>query len=167
MPGLLIKKISLLARDATWEEEDTPDPTGITLSDNEIDDGAAVGDLVGTLLMVGGVGAATFTLTTNPDSLWQIDGNRLEVAASLAGKGGTQESPVVKVTDALGQEFEVVLPITIAATEGDNDSGIGEDDGEVVVPDDGGERHGAHLRGLWCEGGRDVPPVTPRGSRCP
>lgn len=109
--------------------------TGIVLSDSETDDGASVGALVGTLFMVGGVEPATFTLTSNPDSLWQIDGDRLEVAASLAGKGGTQESPVVKVTDALGQEFEAVLPITIAETEGSNDSGVVEDDVDVVTPD--------------------------------
>ena len=111
-------------------------PTGIVLSHAEIDDDAAVGAVVGTLFMVGGTEPASFTLTSNPDDLWQIAGAQLQVAASLAGRGNTEESPMVRVTDALGFEFEAVLPITIAETAGENDSGIGAGDGDIETPDE-------------------------------
>jgi hypothetical protein len=109
-----------------------PAITGIILSNSTVDDDAGVGTLVGHLLMVGGVEpAASWTFDSNPGDLWQIDGNRLEVAGNLSALGGTEEEPAIKVTDALGQEFSVLLPITIAETVAEPENPL-PDDGDGI-----------------------------------
>lgn len=55
----------------------------ILLSSATIADTASVGDTVGTLSVSNGSGSYTFTLTSNPDSLFSISGASLEVAAAL------------------------------------------------------------------------------------
>lgn len=86
---------------------------GISVSNTLIGEDALVGDLVGTLVMMGGTEPATFSLSVNPGGLWAIDGDRLEVAASLDGMGGTVESPTIKVVDDLDREYETVVEIDI------------------------------------------------------
>lgn len=61
---------------------------GITIvtspSSLSIADTASVGDVVGTIAVLGGTGSYTFTLTSNPGGLFSITGNQLKVAASLS-----------------------------------------------------------------------------------
>lgn len=57
---------------------------GIQLSSATIADSASIGDVVGLLSVSGGVGAYTFTLTSNPGGLFSITGNQLKVAAALS-----------------------------------------------------------------------------------
>jgi len=55
----------------------------VELSGNTIAEDASVGDLIGTLSVVNGSGSYTFTLTVG-DSLFDIDGDDLEVGAALS-----------------------------------------------------------------------------------
>jgi hypothetical protein len=55
----------------------------IQLSSATIADTASVGTVIGTLSVIGGTGSYTFTLTSNPGSLFSITGNSLKVAAAL------------------------------------------------------------------------------------
>lgn len=59
----------------------------IILSGSTFTTDAAVGTLVGTLSVTHGVGSYTFTLTSNPGTLFQIVGNSLELDSATIAVG--------------------------------------------------------------------------------
>lgn len=107
--------------------------SGIVLSRNEIGDDAAAGTVVGTLLSAGGRAPYTYTLVSS-ETLFQIVGDELRVAATLTGPA--TEPVTIRSTDARGNSFQDDFTITILDMPIDNDSGIGDGDGDIV--DDGG-----------------------------
>lgn len=54
------------------------------MSASSIAEDASAGDLIGTLSVTGGSGSYTFTEVSDPDSLFAIDGDDVEVDATLA-----------------------------------------------------------------------------------
>ena len=56
----------------------------IQLSSATIAENASVGAVVGTLSVTNGSGTYTYTLTSNPGTLYAIDGGNLEVADTLS-----------------------------------------------------------------------------------
>lgn len=82
----------------------------IVLSNNTISSTASIGTTVGTLSVVGGTGSYTFTLTSNPGSLYVISGSNLNVAAALT----TGSDPItIKADNGAGgvitQPFTIVV----------------------------------------------------------
>lgn len=55
----------------------------IVISGTSVLDDAAVGDAIGTLSVIGGSGVYTFTEIADPDALFAIDVDAVEVAAAL------------------------------------------------------------------------------------
>lgn len=82
-----------------------PAQPSVALNNQSISDGASVGDLVGDLSVLNGIGSYTFALTSNPGGLFSISGSQLLVAAALSagmepivvqadnGAGSTPSSP--------------------------------------------------------------------------
>lgn len=109
-----------------------PAPEAISLSSQEVAEDAANGTLIGALLTAGGTAPYVYTLESDPDSLLAIDSDRLEVGdsfASVESYGFT-----VRTTDVNSQTFDQEFTLTVVPVI-ENGSGIGEDDGEIVVPD--------------------------------
>lgn len=61
----------------------------ILLSNASVASTASIGDTIGTLSVVGGTGTYTFTLTSNPGTLFAIDTPRLKVGAVLSAGSKT------------------------------------------------------------------------------
>lgn len=55
----------------------------LNLSNASVSDAASIGDLVGVLSVSGGTGSYTYSITSDPSSLFAIDTANLEVGASL------------------------------------------------------------------------------------
>lgn len=58
-------------------------PPTILLSNSTVLDTASIGTTIGVLSTINGTPPYTFTLTSNPESLFAISGSNLNVAASL------------------------------------------------------------------------------------
>lgn len=83
----------------------------IALSSATIADTASIGDTVGTLSVVGGSGSYTFTLTSNPGSLFSISAALLKVAGSL-----TAGSDAITVHADNGVDTPISQPFLITVT---------------------------------------------------
>ena len=102
----------------------------ISLSNATIAAGSAVGTTIGTLSVSGGTGTYTFTLTSNPGSLFSISGSNLQVAGTLVagsdpiiiqannGAGSIKSQPfTITVTGALANgPMDFSVPGNIAIT---------------------------------------------------
>lgn len=73
----------------------------ILLSSNEIEEDASIGALIGTLSVVNGAGNYTFSITADPDSKFAIDGDDLELAATVDWETATSHSVTVQATDGI------------------------------------------------------------------
>lgn len=89
--------------------------TGITLSNNTVADNAAIGFTIGTFAVVGGVGSYTFSLLSNPNNLFSISGNQLQVAASLATFDGINLI-AVRANNGAGSIFDQAFIINVTAS---------------------------------------------------
>lgn len=105
-------------------------PSALLLSTNELQDDTD--GAFATILMVGGVEPGTFSIEDGPSWL-SVTGNSVEA-------DGTQGAGPVDVTfsveDGLGRVF-IAEPVTlsVSATPIENGSGIGEGDGDIIIPD--------------------------------
>lgn len=107
-------------------------PTAIFLSDDEVAEDATAGTLIGTLLTAGGTAPYAYSLVSDPDELLAIDGDALEVGGDFTDVEAYAFT--VRTTDANDLTFDQEFELTVVAAI-DNDSGIGEDDGDIVIPD--------------------------------
>lgn len=83
----------------------------INLSASTVADTATVGTTIGVLSVLGGTGSYTFTLTSNPGTLFAISGSNLNVAASL-----TQGSDAISIKADNGAGSVVTQPFLITVT---------------------------------------------------
>lgn len=83
----------------------------LNLSGSSVADTASVGTTVGTLSVSGGSGTYTFTLTSNPGSLFSISGSALQVAASLSAGS---DAITIKADNGAGSV--ITQPFLITAT---------------------------------------------------
>lgn len=84
----------------------------ILLSSNEIEEDASVGALIGTLSVVNGAGAYTFSITADPDSKFAIDGDDLELAATVDWETATSHSVTISATDGI-RTVTTTLTVTV------------------------------------------------------
>jgi hypothetical protein len=85
----------------------------IVLSSATVADTASVGATVGTLSVSGGSGTYTFTLTSNPSSLFAISGTSLNVAAALSAGS---DAITVHADNGAGSVLNRALIITVTHT---------------------------------------------------
>lgn len=89
----------------------------VFISSTTVLDNAAIGTVIGTLSVIGGVGAYTFTLTSNPGALFSITGNQLKVAAALSDGN----APItVKADNGAGSVISQPLAIIVVPPGGTN-----------------------------------------------
>lgn len=85
----------------------------IQLSSATIADTASIGDTIGTLSVSGGTGTYTFTLTSNPGSLFSISGTSLKVAAALSAGS---DAITVHADNGAGSTIDRAFLITVTHT---------------------------------------------------
>lgn len=82
----------------------------IQLSAATVQSNASVGTVIGTLSVLNGTGSYTFTLTSNPGSLFSISGSSLEVAGTLS----VGSDPItVHADNGAGSVLSAALLITV------------------------------------------------------
>lgn len=100
----------------------------LILSNSTVLDTAISGTTIGSFLVLGGVGSYTYTLTSNPGSLFSISGSSLQSAGALTagsdpiivkadnGAGSAITKPlIITVLHATGHELLAVAGIPILA----------------------------------------------------
>jgi hypothetical protein len=87
----------------------------IVLSSATVADTATVGATVGTLSVAGGSGTYTFTLTSNPGTLFAISGASLNVAAALSAGS---DAITVHADNGAGSVLNRALIITVTHAGG-------------------------------------------------
>ena len=87
----------------------------LNLSISTISEDAIVGDLVGTLSVSGGTGIYTYSLTSNPGSLFAIDGDLLEVDDTLTAGS---VSITVEADNGAGSVVSSAFLITVTPVGG-------------------------------------------------
>jgi hypothetical protein len=90
--------------------------TFLILSNNSVLEDAAIGDLVGILSVTGSGGPYTFTITSDPDSKFAIDGDRLEVNAPLDYATATSHSVTIEADDGVNPPISRTFIIQVLAT---------------------------------------------------
>lgn len=83
----------------------------IEISNTTIASTATIGSLVGVLTVINGTGTYTFTLTSNPGTLFAISGSNLNVAAAL-----TAGSDPITIQANNGAGSVITQPFTITVT---------------------------------------------------
>lgn len=85
----------------------------VMLSAATVADTATVGTVIGTLSVVGGTGAYTFTLTSNPGALFSITTTSLKVAAALTAGS---DPITVQANNGAGSIVSRAFLITVTST---------------------------------------------------
>jgi hypothetical protein len=80
-------------------------PSPLTIGDT-----AAVGAVVGTLSVVGGVGTYVFSLTSNPGGLYSIVGNQLQVAVGLTAG---IDPIIIQAFNGIGHPHTLATTVTV------------------------------------------------------
>jgi hypothetical protein len=88
-------------------------PTQINLSNNQVTEGSSIGTFIGNLTVENGLAPYTFTITDDPDSVFQIDGNDLEVGGVLDFDIANQHNVTIQVEDANNNTFQKGFIITV------------------------------------------------------
>lgn len=83
------------------------------ISSTSVLEDAAIGDLVGILSVTGGGGPYTFTITSDPDSKFAIDGDRLEVNAPLDYETATSHSVTIEADDGVNPPISRTFTIQV------------------------------------------------------
>jgi hypothetical protein len=131
-------QVAQQAEVSTWTQEmqDTIDsgngtgPTGILLSNSTISENASIGTFIGNLTAQNGEGPFTWTITDDPDNKFQLDGNDLEVGASLDFDTANTHNVTIQVEDDNGDTFEKTFLITVT------EAAVGANDKEVTFNGD-------------------------------
>lgn len=103
-------------------------PTAVIITDDTIK--ASTAGLVGTLLMVGGIEPAVFSIL-GAGGAFSIDGSDLVADGSQS----VGDYPLtIRATDARLRSLDEVVTVQVAAEEGAGDGGLGDTDGGIVAP---------------------------------
>lgn len=102
----------------------------IHLSNATISDNAAIGTTIGVLSVTGGTGSYTYTLVSNPGTLFAISGSNLNVAAAL-----TAGSDPISIKADNGAGSTVTQPFLITVTPSSN--ALQSDTGVDILADTG------------------------------
>lgn len=90
----------------------------IVLSNATIAENAAIGDLIGTLAVASGAGSYTFALTADPDEKFALDGNALELDATLDHATAATHTVTVEADNGLDLPLSRTFTITVTAVSG-------------------------------------------------
>ncbi|WP_419904507.1 calcium-binding protein [Kiloniella sp.] len=91
----------------------------IAISTNSIAESANLGDVVGNLSAnIATSGSFTYTIISDPDSKFTIDGSQLKLAAGVDAETSTSHSVTIEVDDGTGNTYQEVL--TIGVTDVDD-----------------------------------------------
>lgn len=93
--------------------------TVLNLSASATTDGASVGDVIGTLSVSNPVGSYTYSLTSNPGSLFSIAGNQLKVATTLTAG---LDPITISANNGAGSVISASFTIAVSATGGSSGS---------------------------------------------
>ena len=95
----------------------------ILLSSTSVNDNASVGDLVGLMSVDGGTGTYTFSITSDPDSKFVIDGvdnTRLELENTIRFYTGTAHNVTISATNgvdpAITRTFQIAVNPVVGPT---------------------------------------------------
>lgn len=83
------------------------------LSASTVAESASIGDLVGTLSVFNGSGSYTFTITADPDSKFDIDGDDLEVGAGLDFEADATHSVTIEADNGVDDPITRTFDITV------------------------------------------------------
>lgn len=84
----------------------------VQLSNSTIAEDASIGDLVGTLSVVNGAGNYAFSIAADPDSKFALDGDDLELAATVDWETATSHSVTISATDGI-RTVTTTLTVTV------------------------------------------------------
>ena len=90
----------------------------IVLSNAAIAENAAIGDLVGTLAVAGGAGSYTFAITADPDEKFALDGNDLELDATLDHATAATHIATIEADNGLDLPLTRTFTVTVTAVSG-------------------------------------------------
>lgn len=101
----------------TQDMEDKANPpalplSGITLTNTSVVDGDPAGTVVGQLFAVGGQAPFSFTITSDPDNIFQLSGNQLQLSGT-ADIADTPYSVTIEVEDGAAQTFSQAFSIAV------------------------------------------------------
>jgi hypothetical protein len=109
----------------------------IVLSGASVAEDAATGTLVGTLSVAGGSGSYTFSITADPDNKFALDGDDLELDATLDYETATFHTVTIEadngVDDPISRTFSIQV---IDASEGPVD-GLQLESGDFLLAENG------------------------------
>ena len=93
---------------------DTTAPTDITLSSNSILEDTSVGDVIATLSATDvESNSFTYTIVSDPDSKFTIDGDELKLAAGVDYETSTSHSVTIEVTDGGGNTYQETFSVGV------------------------------------------------------
>lgn len=96
------------------EITDPPDITNLALSNSTVIDGAAIGTVIGTFVVAGGIQPYTFTITADPSDKFDISGSEL-ITDNAVDIADVSYSVTVEVEDVNNDTFEETLIITVVS----------------------------------------------------
>lgn len=114
--GIRVTDSNLKTFDKVFEItfNEAPEITAVNLSANEVDDGDAVGTVIGDLSTVGGTAPFIYSLQVNPGGALQIVGDELQMAV-MADINDSPYNVTVRSTGACGRTFDQPFSITVNA----------------------------------------------------
>ncbi|WP_120497634.1 cadherin repeat domain-containing protein [Kiloniella sp. EL199] len=90
-------------------------PTDIALSGNSVSESAGIGTVVGTLSATDADSSSfSYSIVSDPDSKFTIDGNELKLAAGVDAESATSHSVTVEVTDGAGNSYQETFSIGVS-----------------------------------------------------
>lgn len=103
----------------------------LQLSASSIAEDAASGATVGVLSVTNGSGSYTYSITADPDSKFDIDGDELITDAALDYETATSHSVTVEADNGVDDPISRVFTITV--TDVDEDGTVGEPIGLLLI----------------------------------
>ncbi len=85
------------------------------LSNALISDAASIGDLIGTLSVIGGTGVYTYSFVSNPGTKYAIDGDAVEAAAPLTAGS---DAITIEANNGAGSVVRGSFLITVTSSSG-------------------------------------------------
>lgn len=108
----------------------SPSGPRINLSNATVASSASAGTVVGVLSVAGGIGTYTYTLTSNPGSLFSISGSNLQVAGTL-----TPGSDPITIQANNGAGSIISRPFLITVTGGSGQALLANNSNPALLAD--------------------------------
>lgn len=90
----------------------------IVLSNATVAENAAIGDLVGMLAVAGGSGSYAFAITADPDEKFALDGNALELDATLDHATAAAHAVTIEADNGIDPPLTRTFTVVVTAVSG-------------------------------------------------